>query len=254
MHAYTVFGHRFLAGLLIMVAAAASWAADSHDPDRSRYLAPRASTAPDVDGMANEAVWQRAEWQSLDQHWLGPAMTSDDFQGRYKVVWTDSKLFILGEFVDDVLMDSHRNPLEQYWDDDCLEVFIDEDHSAGNHQYNHNAFAYHFSLDNQAIDIGTDKQPHSYSHHVESRWQQQGNKLIWELSIDIYDDTYRDGAQDNVPVSLFVGKVLGFMVAYCDNDNSELRENFIGSEYASGDNKDRGYIDAGLFGTLVLVD
>ena len=254
MFGYTLLNYRYLVGVLVMGAAVTAHAADSHDPDRSHYLAPRAATAPVVDGIANEAVWQRAEWRSLDQHWLGPEMTGDDFQGRYKVVWTESKLYILGEFVDDILIDSHRHPLEQYWDDDCLEIFVDEDHSGGNHQYNHNAFAYHFSLDNQAIDIGTDRQAHSYSHHVESRWQQRGNKLIWELSIDIYDDAYRDGAQENAPVSLFAGKILGFMVAYCDNDGSELRENFIGSEYASGDDKDRGYIDAGLFGTLVLVE
>ena len=81
-------------------------------------------------------------------------------------MWTAKRIYILGEIVDDILFDSHRDPLVQYWDDDCLEIFIDEDHSGGDHQYNHNAFAYHMSLDNQAIDIGTDKQPHSYSHHV----------------------------------------------------------------------------------------
>ena len=78
------------------------------------------------------------------------------------------------EFSDDVLVDFHRDPLVQYWDDDCLEIFIDEDHSGGDHQYNHNAFAYHLSLDNQAIDIGTDRQARSYTHHVESRWRQNG--------------------------------------------------------------------------------
>jgi hypothetical protein len=48
--------------------------------------------------------------------------------------------------------------------------------------------------------------------------------------------------------------VMGLMVAYCDNDASALRENFIGSEYAPGKEKDRGWIDAGLFGQLILVD
>jgi hypothetical protein len=57
----------------------------------------------------------------------------------------------------------HRDPLVQYWDDDCLEIFLDEDFSGGDHQYNHNAFAYHVSLDNQAIDIGTDKAARNYS-------------------------------------------------------------------------------------------
>jgi hypothetical protein len=245
---------KLVACTFVFAQAMSAHSAPNHDEGRTHYYAPRADRAPQVDGVADEAVWQRAKWQELSHNWLGPEYSSEDFQGRYKIVWTDSKLYILGEFVDDVLTDTHRNPLLQYWDDDCLEIFIDEDHSGGNHQYTHNAFAYHLSLDNQAIDIGTDKQARSYSHHVESRWQQRGNKIIWEVSIDIYTDAYRDDAQDNQTALLSAGKIMGLMVAYCDNDNSELRENFIGSEYAAGDNKDRGYIDAGLFGTLELIE
>lgn len=243
-----------LAGTFSLAAAMPAYSTPSHDPDRSLYYAPRSEQALHVDGVADEPVWNKATWRELSHRWLGPELSSTDFQGRYKVAWTESKLYILVEIVDDVLIDTHRDPLVQYWDDDCLEIFIDEDHSGGDHQYNHNAFAYHLALDNQAIDIGTDKRPHSYSHHVESHWRQRGNKLIWEVGIDIYTDSYRDGAGDNRPVLLEAGKVMGFMVAYCDNDGSELRENFIGSEDAAGDHKDRGWIDAGLFGTLELVD
>ena len=224
----------------------------THYQGRSEYHAPRATTAPGIDGVADEAVWGRANWQQLEHRWLGPEYSHTDFQGRYKVVWTERKIYILAEIVDDVLLDTHRDPLEQYWDDDCLEIFLDEDFSGGDHQYNHNAFAYHMSLDNQAIDIGTDKLAHSYSHHVVSRWKQQGDKVVWELAIDIYTDQYVDGSDGNQAVTLSAGKVLGLMVAYCDNDGSELRENFIGSEAVHSGAKDRGWIDAGLFGALVL--
>ena len=88
----------------------------------------------------------------------------------------------------------------------------------------------------------------------DTRFCQNGNKVVWEVSIDIYTDAYRDGASDNQAQSLAAGKVMGFMVAYCDNDGSEIRENFIGSELAAGEHKDRGWIDAGLFGTLELVE
>lgn len=226
----------------------------THDPGRTEYRAPRAKHAPTVDGVADEAVWKRARWQKITHRWLGPEYSPSDFQGRFKVVWTSEKVYILVELIDDVLFDSHRDPLVQYWDDDCLEIFIDEDYSGGDHQYNHNAFAYHMSLDNQAIDIGTDKLPHSYSHHVESRWRQHGNEIIWEVGIDIYADDYVDGSDKNVPVKLSAGKVMGLMLAWCDNDGSELRENFIGSESAPGEKKDRGWIDAGLFGKLLLVE
>ena len=228
------------------------YANENHAPNRLNYYAPHAEIAPKVDGVANESVWELAQWQKLDQRWLGPEFSKDDFQGRYKVVWTESKLYLMAEIVDDILIDTHRDPLTQYWDDDCLEIFLDENFSGGDHQYNHNAFAYHMSLDNQAIDIGTNKKAQNYSHHVESNWKQQGNTVIWELSIDIYTDDYIDSSTEHKTVELFAGKVMGLMVAYCDNDGSELRENFIGSESAIGGAPDRGWIDAGMFGKLIL--
>lgn len=249
---------RILPTLLLMITSA-SFAGEqphtkSHDPDRSHYLAPHAAVAPEIDGVADDPAWKKAKWRPIDNIWLGGPLEPTDFEGRYKLTWTAEKLYVLVEFVDDVLVDFHRDPLTQYWDDDCLEIFIDEDHSGGNHQYNHNAFAYHLSLDNQAIDIGTDKQPRDYNHHVHSQWRQQGDKVFWEVALDIYTDQYDDTATDNMPVPLTAGKIMGFMLAYCDNDHSELREHFIGSEFAAGDHKDRGWIDAGLFGTLELAE
>lgn len=236
------------------LAAAQQQEANSHDADRSYYQVPRASIAPIIDGNSSDSAWVAARWRPIDNIWLGGPLDPADFSGRYKLAWTEHKLYVMVEFTDDVLVDFHRDPLNQYWDDDCLEIFIDEDHSGGNHQYNHNAFAYHMSLDNQAIDIGTDKSARNYTHHTQSQWRQQGDKVIWEVAIDIYTDQYRDDAEDNKPTTLATGKLMGFMLAYCDNDHSELREHFIGSEYAAGDHKDRGWIDANLFGTLELVE
>ena len=238
--------------LVFLLVGGAAIPESTHMEDRNTYLAPAAAVAPAVDGIANETAWEKASWHPIDNRWLGPEFTADDFEGRFKVIWTEGAVYLLVEIVDDILIDSHRDPLVQYWDDDCLEIFIDEDHSGGDHQYNHNAFAYHFSLDNKAIDIGTDRLPHDYSDHVESRWQQTGNKIVWEVSIAVFDDGYVDGASDNEKVALDEGKILGLMVAYCDNDGSEIRENFIGSESVPSGPTDRGWIDAGIFGTLEL--
>ena len=239
----------FLAALLLPMAARAE---ATHAEGRSEYQAPRAAVAPTIDGVADDAAWATAAWRPIDQLWLGPEYAPTDFQGRFKVVWTPERLYLLVEVVDDILFDSHRDPLVQYWDDDCLEVFLDEDFSGGDHQYNHNAFAYHVSLDNRAIDIGTDRKARDYTDHVESRWRQAGGRVVWELSIAVYADDYEDGSPDNRPVLLQAGKVLGLMLAWCDNDGSELRENFVGSESVPSGPKDRGWIDAGLFGRLVL--
>ena len=243
-----------LTAVWLVLVTTSACATPPHLPDRSEYRAPESTSPLTIDGIADEAVWSNARWQDLNQRWLGPEHTADDFSGRYKVAWTKNKLYLLAEFSDDILIDTHRDPLVQYWDDDCLEIFIDENFSGGNHQFTHNAFAYHLSLDNQAIDIGTDQKARSYSHHVTSHWRQEGDKVIWEVAIDIYDDTYVDDSGDNMPVALSAGKLMGLMVAYCDNDGSELRENFIGSEEIAEGPKDRGYIDAGVFGSLLLVE
>jgi hypothetical protein len=228
--------------------------ADQADPsDAPRYQAPRAVTAPVIDGIPDDSAWQRGDWYPVNYRWLGPAYSAEDFQGRFKLAWTDERLYVLFEFVDDVLFDQYADPLVQYWDDDTLEVFIDEDGSGGNHQYNHNAFAYHVALDNQAIDIGTDRRARDYNHHVESRWRRHGDTVIWEVGIAIYPDSYGDESPGNRPVRLHAGKIMGFMLAYCDNDGSELRENFIGSEDIQG-KKDRGWIDADTFGRLELIE
>ncbi|HSN71923.1 MAG TPA: sugar-binding protein [Steroidobacteraceae bacterium] len=239
---------------VLAAGAPANHAPSGHYAGRTEYRAPRAAEPPAVDGIADEEIWDRARWQTLSHRWLGPEYSAEDFAGRYKVVWTAERIYLLAEIVDDVLIDTHRDPLVQYWDDDCLEVFVDEDFSGGDHQYNHNAFAYHMSLDNRAIDIGTDRKPRDYSDHVESRWRQTGDKVIWELSIRIYGDDYVDDSDANEPVVLSAGKILGLMVAYCDNDGSELRENFVGSESVPDGPTDRGWIDAGLFGALVLTE
>ncbi len=176
--------------------------AAQHYEGRSEYAAPHAAAGVVVDGIADDAVWAEASWRALDQRWLGPEYTPEDFTGRFKIAWGEDQVYLLVEVTDDILIDTHRDPLVQYWDDDCLEIFIDEDYSGGEHQFSHNAFAYHMSLDNQAIDIGTDKKAQNYSHHVESQWRQQGDKIVWEVAIDIYTDDYVDGADDNKPITL----------------------------------------------------
>ena len=212
----------------------------------------KASKAPVIDGLANEADWQKAEWLPLDQRWLGEPYTSEDFSGRYKLLWSEDALHLYVEITDDILFDQYEDPLKFWWDDDCVEVFIDEDNSGGGHQYTHNAFAYHVALDYNVVDIGPGEIPHLYNDHIQVRRTLDKNFSTWEMSIKLFDDTFKDGGQ-NTPVKLFKNKKVGFALAYCDNDRSAERENFIGSVKVEGDDKNRGWIDAGIFGTLVLV-
>lgn len=208
---------------------------------------------PIIDGIGDDEVWTAAAWQPLNQVWLGETpLDPADFSGRYKVAWDENNLYLLVEVVDDVLRDTHPNGLEKYWDDDCLEVFLDEDASGGDHQYNYNAFAYHLSLSGKVADIGPDKQPHFYDDHCVYKVETVGGRSVWEVAIKVFDGKrYVDGG-DNIPKLLRAGKKMGFALAYCDNDHSEAREHFIGNVPIAGADKNRGWIDASVFGMLEL--
>ena len=228
-----------------------------------------------IDGIANESVWKEIPWFAIDQAIIGAIPEKSDFSARYKLAWNQQYLFILAEIIDDKLYDGHPVPTENYWDDDCLEIFIDEDASGGNHQFNFNAFAYHIALDNQVVDIGEKDaggQPQFLilNSHALNRWRRstsEPKKIIWEVALSIYDDRYKVKDSSDVeststsknsasqPVTLTNNKTMGFMIAYCDNDGSKHRESFVGSlpiEPVNGD-KNRGYIDASVFGKIRLV-
>ncbi len=223
------------------------------------YEAPRAKVAPIVDGQITDSAWASAPWEAIDQLTVGTAPSAEDFSGRFKVVWTAEKLYVLGEIVDDVLIDTHADPLKFYWEDDTFEIFIDEDHSGGEHRDSYNAFAYHIALDNQVVDFSTQGKPRLLNEHVQSVWKRSNeapNKIVWEAAFDIYPDSFSDENNTAKPVTLSSGKKMGFMVAYCDSDGMDGREHFIGSheiEPVNGD-RNRGYLDASVFDTLVLMD
>lgn len=259
-------------GLLTLILfPLASCANDNVKKRENIYRVAKAKIAPKIDGLSDEAVWQKAEWKAIDKLILGPPVSSEDFSGRYKLLWSEAHLYLLVEMLDDELSDKYADPLERYWDDDALEIFIDEDASGGVHQFNYNAFAYHIALDNQAIDIGPflseeDKKAgkanvRAYPQHIRSQWRrslEEPHKIIWEVAISVFNDRFKDtyakGEKVVRPEKLHHGKKMGFMLAYCDSDTSDSRENFIGDvdvEAVNGD-KNRGYIDASVFGTIIL--
>lgn len=215
---------------------------------------------PVIDGIADEAIWQQGDWYPIDQHILGELPAPEDFSGRYTLRWDKDHLYLLAEIHDDVLFDGHPDPTQAYWDDDCLEVFIDEDHSGGDHQHNHNAFAYHIALDNQAVDLGdpsVETPVVILNEHLESRWQRSSRApypVIWEVALKVFADDFST-KKPTQPVTLQTGKTMGFMLAYCDADGPGGRQHFLGSHpiaAVKGD-KNLGYKNASVFDTLTLI-
>lgn len=243
---------RGLRRVIMLLAVASIWSmgyAQSGD-----YQAPKAATAPTIDGIGNDACWAGANWYAVDQLWLGAAPTAADFSGKFKVTWDADKLYVLGEVTDDVLNDNYADPLSNYWEDDTWEVFIDEDKSGGDHQNNYNAFAYHVSRFYDAVDIGTDGNPKLVNSHLTVKRTAVGNVYTWEAAFDIYTDKFVFGATTNPKAVLAEGKVMGFALAYCDNDGGTTRQSFIGSEVVAGTDKNQAYKNASYFGKLTLVN
>jgi len=103
------------------------------------------------------------------------------------------------------------------------------------------------------VDVGPDQQTKNFSDHVSVQWTRSGDIYTWEVGVKIFAGTYNDKRTDNVPVVLTGGKIMGLMVAYCDNDGNYDRESFIGSIFIAGPDKNVGWINASVFGTLELL-
>lgn len=232
--------------------------------DEANYVA----NPPKIDGVISQNAngdgsheWGEGQWYPLNQDFIGGLPTKEDFSGEYTLRWDKDHLYLLAKINDDILFDQHPDPLYLYWDDDCLEIFIDEDASGGIHQFDYNAFAYHISIDNQSVDIGPNNADGStnfilLNEHISSAWKRSSDAphtITWEVAIKVIDDKF-DETKDYPSVELTAHKRMGFMLAYCDNDGSKNRENFIGSHTivpVSGD-KNLGYIDASVFDTVTL--
>lgn len=221
--------------------------------ETNHYAAPHAAVAPAIDGAIDPA-WDAAAWDSLSYNYLaGTTMPSAaDLSARYKALWTSDALHLLVEVVDDSISDRTVNPLRSWWDDDCLEVFLDENRDGGDHQYNFEAWAYHISTKGEVVDYGDDQQPHLFDDHVVSRRVQTGDTSIWEMSIKVFGEDYTL-AGPNTPLVLAAPKTMGFSLAYCDNDGKTNRESFLGSVNTPGHLANEGYIDASVFGSLELL-
>lgn len=224
--------------------------------ETSLYPAKQIDFPPYVDGIADDECWASAPWAYIDQSWIvyGQQLEPSDFTGRYKAVWIDPIVYLLVEITDDVLIDDNPVATQNYPNYDCIEIFVDEDHSGGEHQNDCNAFAYHVSTKGDPVDIVGDGEVYMVAvmdHHFdEFAFNADDAPLyIWELGMIIIKEDCHTESQ------LEIGKRLGFSLAYCDNDTREdplRRDHFIGSVWVPEDKNNDHWIDAGLFGDMLL--
>jgi hypothetical protein len=250
------------------------------------------STVPVFDGIGNDACWQDADWQTIDQVWIpwGTIMDPSDFSGKYKVLWSASEnlLYFLLEITDDVVSDAYTpGESADIYNFDMFEVFIDENKSGGYHVFDgtanneaslgvnaENAFAYHIftrfpesGATNDSFrveDLGGTDWAHVINEIYNSHFpnfilRKEGNINTWEFSLIVYDDTYSPENIENSRVTLTDGKVMGLTIAYNDDDEPEVdpalteRDNFIGSVAVSQAAYNDHWKNADDFGPAKLV-
>jgi len=217
------------------------------------FKAYKTSSSVQIDGCGKDAVWSNRDWYSMNYLWMGEQVDSTDYNGKFKLAWDSDYLYVLVSVTDDYLQATLADGRENYWKGDYVEVFIDEDQSGGNHQYNHQAFAYHVSTEGHAIDKSTTEETVFFDDHVQVARTKEGNHYLWEMAIKLYDKEYEEDAEDNVPVKIVGQKQIGFSIAYGDNDGKSSRENFMGSKMTHGAKNDEGYVNADVFGSVLFV-
>lgn len=216
----------------------------------ANYPAKKTISKPVIDGNQNDACWNTASWAPIDQLWVGSA-ANNSYSGRFKVAWDDSLVYILVEVMDDIFHDTHSNPLQNYWDDDCIEIFVDENKSGGDHEFNFNAFAYHVSPFGDVVDYNTTG-PALFNKNLKMDVDTNGNVYTWEVSMKIYSEKFDPNNLNLNRVNLSAGKVMGFSMAYNDSDTKTTRERMYGSQLITAADKNISYKTADAFGTLTL--
>ena len=238
---------KFLLLLLLLVGSCKN--KDKKENHQKLFVYQVAET-PKIDGINSEACWSSAVWHSLKENWSNTSYDSTDFNGRYKMIWNKKALYILIEITDDVLYAPYSKLLNLWGNNDSVQLFIDEDNSGGLHHYNHNAFVYNIGLNGQVSDLDEDKNPHFFDHVISKR-NTQGTLSTWEIEVKLYEEDFKK-ITNYSPRTLHENKEIGFALAYCDNDSSWQREHYIGSVFVPEDYNNQGWINADIFGTLIL--
>lgn len=221
------------------------------------YEAPFTVTIPVIDGNGNDTCWNKADWAPMDQIWIGNAVPETDYSGKFKVLWTRDHLYLLIQVVDDSL---HLQPTgltdvcSNIYNYDCTEIFIDENHSRDvDYSGTYKAIAYHMDTTYVCYYLGGSAGWVRLDDHVNFKMKRVASHTFeYEYELKVFNDTYVDGSQ-NTPVQLTTGKLLGWSLAYNDNDLGSTRQNMFGSKYIEGTDKNISYYNASAFGELRLI-
>ncbi len=224
------------------------------------YEALYTDTIPVIDGIGNDSCWLKAVWAPIDQRWIGPLVNSNDYAGRFKVLWTSQRLYILIEITDDSLRlqaPGVQDVCTNIYNYDCTEIFIDENYSRDvNYSNSYKAIAYHMDTSGHVCYANGSYGWQRLDDHINYKMKKVGHHLYhYEYEMKVFNDTYVYGGE-NTPVVLTENKLMGWSIAYNDNDKGTTRQNMYGSKYVPGNTDNErniSYFNASVFGDLKLV-
>lgn len=96
------------------------------------------SRRPAIDGKA-EDLWSEIRKHNISNTAYAPPSDRSDLTAFYRAMWDDDNLYVLVDVMDDVL----KNDSDEFYLDDCVEVFIDADNSKSA-DYGDNDYQYFF--------------------------------------------------------------------------------------------------------------
>jgi Carbohydrate family 9 binding domain-like len=253
-------GKRIMLAILCLFIGVRGNATEPEDWPQGYYEAKLTSSVPEINGIGDDNCWTSAVWAPIDQVWIGPAFTADDYTGRFKALWTPDRLYLLIEVIDDSLRlqpANIANVCENVYNFDCVEIFIDEDRSRDvNYSNSYKAFAYHMDTTGNVCYANGSRGWERLDGNIRYKMKRVAEHTFhYEYEIKVFDDSYVLGG-DNTPLVLTAGKLMGWSIAYNDNDKGDIRQNMIGSKFIAGNSdyeRNVSYYNASVFGDLKLV-
>jgi len=193
----------------------------------------KTAKAPVIDGKA-EDIWSIASEYRIENVMYSPPSSPNDLSAGFKTMWDENNLYVLIEVTDDNL--KNDSSPDQWWFDDCVEVYIDADNSKSS-QYDGNDAQYHFDWDktNPTMDVH----------------RQHGRKKNVEFAMVTTKGGYRTEMKfpwSTLGTKPSSGVSIGFDVHVNDDDDGGQRDGKIGWN----DKNDDAWDKPQVFGNAVL--
>lgn len=135
-----------------------------------------AAQPPAIDGVVEEGLWSGARAYKIGNVIYSPPSSDADFSAYYKTLWDAKNLYVLVDVTDDSLKNDSDS--ESWYQDDCVEVFIDADNSKSG-EYGDKDYQFHFDWDKTKPTMGETK--HGSVANVEFAIVTMGNGYRAEI-------------------------------------------------------------------------